>query len=73
MIVSLAINGTVVVGIVICAELIGPRHRTWATLMYLIYFGLGYIVLATISYIVRDHQKVQVKRDSQRYLHYQYN
>ena len=60
-IVSVAVNGTVVVGIVICTELIGPRHRTWATLLYMVYFAMGYIVLAAVAVIVRDHQKLQVQ------------
>ena len=58
--VSVSVNGALVVGIVITTELIGPKHRSWATLLYMLYFPVGYVSLAGVAIFVRDYKLLQL-------------
>ena len=41
-------------------EIIGPKYRTMAGMMYQMFFSLGFMVLPGMAYFVRDYIKLQI-------------
>ncbi|XP_070532073.1 organic cation transporter protein-like [Ptychodera flava] len=52
--------GTYLAAFVFTTEITGPSKRTIAAMVFMIYFGVGYMMLALYGYLIRDWRTLQL-------------